>query len=129
MPKCEHCHAELEAVSFQINGRIVWNCPNDCAIQQIIDEIADKLPSTSLNEGDSIRDALLAMQDAETQVGTTPCWTYDKDGGKCPGEVRRTEETRDKPYGNFCPECGHSLRYHPQYGEGKPKDLAKRWSR
>jgi hypothetical protein len=49
---------------------------------------------------------------------TSHCWKFD-----CPGVVRRTPETKDGPYGNFCPVCNRSLRLHPEYGEGMPLDL------
>lgn len=43
---------------------------------------------------------------------TTYCWN-------CYGTVIRNPALQDGPYGHFCPQCGHSLRYHPVYGEGR----------
>ena len=45
------------------------------------------------------------------------CWVKE-----CLTEFKRSETKQDPPYGNVCPKCGHSLRYHPQYGMGKPQD-------
>ena len=57
-------------------------------------------------------------------VKQTHCWTFRADNTHCPGVVARTLDVQDGPYGHFCPECRHSLRYHPYYGQGRPGDLA-----
>ena len=58
---------------------------------------------------------------------TSHCWTYIAEGRPCPGVIRRTPETQDGIYGNFCPVCDHSLRFHYFYGVGKPGDLVLRY--
>jgi len=45
------------------------------------------------------------------------CWVSG-----CETVFKRKETKQDPPYGNCCPSCGHSLRFHPQYGQGKPLD-------
>jgi len=48
----------------------------------------------------------------------TECWN-------CETFIDRTVEEPDGPfYGCVCPKCKESLRTHPEYGEGKEKDLA-----
>jgi len=54
-------------------------------------------------------------------VKSTPCWVVG-----CTGKFDRLNENADPPYGHRCPQCGCSLRNHPEYGMGGKKD--RRWT-
>jgi hypothetical protein len=117
MPNCQYCGSELEPLPTLSEAEAVWwVCPNNCEF--------DALPKPTLEE--ILIGAETALRYPEP-TPTTHCWTSSGNGTRCPGVVVRTEETRDGPYGNFCPVCGYSLKYNPIFGEGKPKDMAKKW--
>jgi hypothetical protein len=128
MPKCERKRVELEPVENEFLEVIGWFCPIDCEFENCPEHYVDPLQQMSDKEIEAMHDAALAATFPDDTIKTSNCWVFRYNGSKCPGVVERTEETRDAPYGNFCPVCGHSLRYHPELGEGKPKDMAKRWS-
>jgi hypothetical protein len=115
MPKCEDCDSELEPLPTLFEGQAVyWVCPKQCEAEAL-------LPYT-LEE--ALADAEMALSPPEP-TPISHCWTFNINGTHCPGVVERTEESRDGPYGNFCPVCGYSLRYHWYYGEGNLGDKAK----
>lgn len=122
MPVCEHCDKELDP--FDKYGNEVWNCPKDCdfenAAKKVINEEAAKSEAQKAAEDEDMVNGVLD----QAAVKQTHCWTPNADGSHCPGKVERTFDVQDGPYGHFCPECGHSLRYHPHYGEGCPGDMA-----
>jgi len=109
--KCDRCGGDLELLDVEWDGTEIWVCKNDCTITE---EVIERLYEAGLAE-------------ILSQPETSHCWTCNGKGKHCPGLVERTEETADGPYGHFCPKCGRSLRHHPVYGEGMPKDLAKRY--
>lgn len=127
MPVCEYCGKELtKLIEFDYQGNEVWECPNDCAFLRASERIKQQEDAKSHDELVAEYEILLARYIADTTKQSTHCWTFRRDGTHCPGVIYRTEETWDRPYGNFCPVCGHSLRYHPYYGQGCPGDLGKR---
>jgi hypothetical protein len=122
MQVCEHCGRERD--QFDRCGNEVWNCPNDCDFEKFVEkgrnEEAAKSDEQIAAEAEDMLNGLLD----QAEVKHTHCWTSMADGSHCPGKVERTSDSQDGSYGHFCPVCGHSLRYHPHYGEGCPGDMA-----
>lgn len=128
MEKCKNCGADMVLTSFDSKGGESWQCFNECELEKGIKRVQEFENSISYEE--RLRDYHESLNRflAELHKKTSHCWwTSRPDRTRCPGIVVRTEETRDGPYGNFCPVCGYSLRYHYRYGEGKWDDLAKRF--
>ena len=114
MSVCEFCGTKM--LEFDGYGNEFLHCPNDCsfwdACVRFTKEEAEKSPEQRQSEYDDYMAAV--GQQADLKI--TNCW-------HCQRIFTRTEQNQDVPYGNFCPECNHSLRYHPIYGEGGPEDM------
>jgi hypothetical protein len=126
MPKCERKGVELDSIDDNFLQVVGWCCPVDCDFIDCPEYPYEKM---SDQEIELTYEATLGATFGDDTIRISHCWTSTAKGKRCPGTIQRTEETRDGDYGNFCPVCGHSLRYHPELGEGKPKDQKKRWSR
>ena len=122
MPVCEYCGAELDR--FDHRGNEGWICPNDCAFWKLVEDIRNDEIAKSEEQIAAEAEDIINGHLYSARVRQTHCWTFRADGTHCPGIVKRTLEVQDGPYGHFCPECGHSLRYHKYYGEGQPGDKA-----
>ena len=122
MPVCKHCGTELDPLD--IHGNEDWNCPYDCDFEKAAEELRNEEAAKSDEQLAAEAEAMLNGHWDLATVKQTHCWFSQADGSNCPGKVKRTFDAQDGPYGHFCPECGHSLRYHPIYGEGRPGDRA-----
>ena len=124
MSVCEHCGTELDP--FDHRGNEGWICPNDCAFWNAVKQLHNEENAKSKQQIAAEAEDMFNGHSYPTTVKQTHCWTFKADGTHCPGVVKRTLEVQDGPYGHFCPECRHSLRYHPYYGQGRPGDKALR---
>ena len=122
MRVCEHCGKEKDP--FDKYGNEGWICPNECEVEKLIDEYRNEEAAKSDEQLAAEAEDMLNGQLHLAAVKQTHCWTSKADGTHCPGVVERTLDAQDGPYGHFCPECRHSLRYHPYYGQGRPGDKA-----
>ena len=112
MAFCIHCGSKMD--EFDIYGNEGLFCPNDCQFEIARKEHEENLELTMLYEAER-------PIPPEAYIKTTHCWQCGKDQS-----VYRTAGERDGCYGHRCRNCGYSLRFHHEYGEGGPKDLAKR---
>ena len=128
--KCKHCETIMDIDPFYN----VHYCPKDCA-DKIFDEKykqeeAQKSPEQKAVEGDE--SGLFPPPNAiykQTYCWVSGCprsWYSCRSSGKMPSKFSRTPEISDEPYGHFCPDCGHSLRNNPTFGEGGSKDKGKK---
>jgi hypothetical protein len=126
MPICEKCRSEFQLFDLNGNQSLIPICPNNCQRDKMLEKEAqienDKSMMQIIDEHEEMfrGNNLVLKTDSH-------CWTYIAEGRPCPGVIRRTPETQDGIYGNFCPVCGYSLRFHYFYGEKKSGDLALRY--
>lgn len=113
MSECKDCRSKRD--QFDEYNNPDWTCPNGC------DE-ASRDPLTPEEVAIEFQD-LVDNDPYPELTETSHCWTIRPDGSHCPGVVLRTPHTEDYPYGNRCPVCDHSLRYHPYYGKRKQDDM------
>lgn len=114
MRVCKHCGAELER--FDQHGNEGWHCPNDCAFLKACEQLEQEEGAKSHAQLQAEQEDMMAI---EAIMEQTHCWN-------CQAHITRTPESRDWPFGNFCPKCGESLRNYYHRGEGHPGSLAKR---
>jgi hypothetical protein len=108
IPLCRHCNRPMN--QFDDCGNEGWNCPNECHIFP---------PSAEGSSKELVDLEELEGMTEPDRVTLTRCWQCGYD------PINRNTDKTDPPYGNNCPNCGRSLRYHPIYGVGGRKDLCK----
>jgi hypothetical protein len=121
MAICNDCFTELITVDAHGNE----SCPKLCWLRNAVDPLSNEENENSGVQKAAESEDKLNGHLQPASVKQTHCWT-SRGGIHCPGIVKRTLEVQDGPYGHFCPECGHSLRYHKYYGEGRPGDKARK---
>ena len=102
---CPYCLLEVDC-----------DCAFEKAVALIEAEEASKSPERKALEAQEYEDSVIGP------VQKTHCWQCQNH------EFIRQVDKRDGVYGNFCPTCYYSLRYHPFYGLGRKGDLANKRS-
>ena len=90
---CRYCGSEL--LEYDLNGNHGWNCANDCDFEVYCKEHANDFK----NDLSDIAEQVLE----NAPPISTHCWN-------CKTVFYRLLSNKDEPYGNYCPNCGESLR-------------------